>query len=121
LPIAADGENGWASRASFPAGSTGGRTKSLKPYLGRDLVVLEIRVWAEGRPRKVSEPGGLLLQEQADTRHRSGRKEWSQDLPTYFPFTSQNRSTHTYFTFSGFLGGAAHRYTSPCSFVLPSL
>jgi len=37
----------------------------------------------------------------------------SRKATSYFPFTSQNRSTHTYFTLSGFLGGAAHRYTSP--------
>lgn len=41
--------------------------------------------------------------------------------PGYFLVTSQNRSTHTYFTWSGFLAGAAHKYTSPWSFVLPSL
>lgn len=42
-------------------------------------------------------------------------------LAAFFAFTSQNRSTHTYRTLSGFLGGATHRYTSPWSFVLPSL
>ena len=42
-------------------------------------------------------------------------------MRVYFSFTSQNRSTQTDFMLSGFLGGAAHRYTSPWSFVLPSL